>query len=310
MQQENNKNVALTLGTAMWGWTVSEATAFALLDAFYAAGFRQVDTATNYPINKIPEDFRRAENMLQEWIKTHGVQDLEITAKIGSINNLRSPEHNLCKSFILLNLDEYRFKFGNNLAMLMVHWDNRDDEGAIREMLEALDVARQHGLQVGLSGIRHPEYYVKLNKIFQFDFYIQIKHNLLKSDYQHYALFHGKRCFITYGINAGGIKLNVEEYHAGSSLQVRGGNTAEEHPIAMPLRQILTKANQKQNRPKLLNMNHFGMLYAYYSPDVASILIGPSKPEQLVDTLEFHQYLQQFDYSDVFNQIKKLKVSF
>jgi aryl-alcohol dehydrogenase-like predicted oxidoreductase len=51
--------VQLLLGTAMWGWTVSRPTCFDLLDTFYAAGFRQVDAAVNYPINKNPDDSER-----------------------------------------------------------------------------------------------------------------------------------------------------------------------------------------------------------------------------------------------------------
>ena len=59
----------LILGTAMWGWTTSPAMAMTLLDQFYAAGGRAVDTATNYPINKNPGDFRQAERMLADWIR-------------------------------------------------------------------------------------------------------------------------------------------------------------------------------------------------------------------------------------------------
>lgn len=303
MKQENQE--ALTLGTAMWGWTVPEKTCFQLLDRFYESGFRQIDTATNYPINKRPEDFRKAESILLKWIKAHKIKDLKVIVKIGSINNMRSPEHNLSKSFILMNLDEYRFKFDPNLAMLMIHWDNRHNIGEIRQTLEGFENIRVHNLQTGLSGIRHPKLYAQLNEVFQFDFYIQIKHNLLQSDYHKYQVFHGKRRFITYGINAGGIKLDPEDYRTDSSLRARGGDIAAEHPLAAPLQQILIQANQVLDRPKLSTMNHFGMIYSYYSPDVASILIGPSKPEQLEDTLEFFEQLQRYDYTDVFSSLKK-----
>ena len=62
----------LVLGTAMWGWTVDKVTAFQLLDAWYAAGQRKVDTATNYPIDRVPEHFRLAEQILAEWIRANG----------------------------------------------------------------------------------------------------------------------------------------------------------------------------------------------------------------------------------------------
>ncbi len=296
----------LLLGTAMWGWTVTPDMAFALLDQFYAAGFRWIDTATNYPINKRPEDFRRAENILLDWIKVREVSDLQIIVKIGSLNNLRSPEHNLSQSFLLMNLDDYRFRFGSNLAMLMVHWDNRDQPTEIRATFEAFQAFRAQGLGIGLSGIRHPELYAQLNEEFKFDFQIQIKHNLLQSDYQKYTAFHKQKRFLAYGINAGGIKLNPNEYQPSSSLQARGGDTSIAHPMAAPLRQILHEANRHVSRPPLLSMNHLGMLFAWYSPDMAGIIAGPSTTTQLQDTINFYNNLLQFDYNDVFEQLQRI----
>lgn len=293
----------------MWGWTIPEHRCFELLDAFYVAGFRQIDTATNYPINKRPKDFRRAETILKNWTDAHGVNDLDIIVKAGSINNLRSPEHNLSKSFLLMNLDDYRAKFRSNLHMLMVHWDNRDDANTIRQSLEALDEARKLGLKIGLSGIRHPDIYADLNRQFQFDFYIQFKHNLLQSDYERYHPFHGNRRFIAYGINAGGIKLNTDAYHADSSLSARGGDITREPPAAAPLRAIIAEANETTDRPAIESMNHCGMIFAYHSPDVAGILVGPSKVSQLEDTLNFYRHLHQFDFQNVYQKMSVLAES-
>ncbi len=301
-------NSSLTLGTAMWGWTMPKETCFEVLNHYYECGFRQIDTATNYPINKQPEDFRKSETILQEWIHTHGVQDLQNIVKIGSVNNLRSPEHNLNKSFILMNLDDYHHKYGANFNMLMIHWDNRDEEPAIRETLEALEEARKLGMKIGLSGIKYPAIYQKLNSEFQFDFHIQFKHNLLQSDYDRYAVFHGRQRFTTYGINASGLKLETAAYREDSSLKARGGNVDTIHPITVSLQQILAEANQTTNRPKLSTMNHLGMLYAYYSPDVESILIGPSKLSQLQDSLDFFEHLQHFDYTDVYHHLRKISL--
>lgn len=306
MKQEDHKVIDLTLGSAMWGWTIPEKRCFELLDAFYAAGFRQIDTATNYPINKIPKDFRKSEIILQNWIKTNGIRDLAVTVKVGSINNLRTPDQNLSKSFLLINLDDYRALYGENFDMLMLHWDNRDYVAEIQQTLEALDETRKLGVHVGLSGIRYPELYADLNKNFQLDFYIQCKHNLLQSDYERYKPFHGSRRFITYGINAGGIKLNADEYSTTSSLQARGGNVEGMHPIVAPLRQIIAEANQVNNRPAINNMNQCGMIFAYYAPDVSSILTGPSSVEQLENTIDFFEKMHQFDYKNFYQQLQKI----
>ena len=297
----------LYLGTAMWGWTITPDRCFSLLDQYYQAGFREIDGATNYPINKQKEDFRKSEQILQDWIRANGVQDLRVMMKVGSLNNMRSPEHNLQKSFILMCLDEYTNAFGDNLDTLMIHWDNREREEETRETMEALNIAVQQGLKVGLSGIRHPRFYESLNREFKLDFTIQIKHNLLHSDYNRYLGFQGKPRFITYGINGGGIKLNVEEYTDQSSLKTRGGNTEEAHPISKDLLQVIQKENEKGDKPAITNFNHCGMTFAYHSPDILGMLIGPSSADQLQDSISFHQHLGQYDYSAFFQKLKEIR---
>ena len=303
---ENAPYPTLALGTALWGWSTLRPACHDLLSRFYQSGLREIDGATNYPINKQPEDFRLAEAILLEWIQAHGVQDLKLTMKVGSLDNLRSPEHNLSKSFLLMMLDEYRQRFGDNLHTFMIHWDNRADEGPIRESLEALDYARQLGLQIGLSGIRHPELYARLDQEFQFDFRIQIKHNILQSDYGRYAAFHGRQRFTAYGINAGGLKLAAQDYHEGSSLRVRGGDTQQEQPMVPRLRQAIARANLSHNRPAINSFNHCGMAFAFHSPDVEGILLGPSKLSQLEDSLAFYGHLKTGAYADLYQSLKEL----
>ncbi len=272
----------LLLGTALWGWTIDKNTAFALLDEFYAAGYREIDAAVNYPINKNPADFRASERILLEWIAAHHIHDLKVVMKIGSLDNLYSPDTNLTKSFLLLNLDDYRFRLGSNLDTFMIHWDNRADAASIENTLEALAEARRAGLRIGLSGIRHPQVYALLNEkpAFQFDFRIEIKHNVLHSDYARYAAFHGHRRFLAYGIHAGGLKLNPETYRDNSSLKVRGGQTHVLPPVAEKIRQWI------QEDPAAPDFHHLAMLYAAYSPDVEGIIIGPSSVEQLRQSLQ------------------------
>lgn len=299
---------AIFLGTAMWGWTTSRETAFSLLDAFYTAGGRQVDAATNYPINKIPTDFRKAEGILREWIQTQGIHDLKIMMKVGSVNNMRTPEHNLRKSFLMMCLDEYRGMLGSNLDTFMIHWDNREDEAEIRDTLEALVLARQQGLRVGLSGIRYPDRYAKLNLDYALDFCIQIKLNLLQNDYARYRDFHGTQRFIAYGMNAGGIKLAPEDYRPDASLSARGGDPLQEPSLVQDLRQWLATLPTNSRRPNPSLMNHLGMLYAWYHPDVAGLLLGPSRLEQLHDSLYWAEQLRTQDYSDLYHQLRALAI--
>ncbi len=300
----NSAIPTIILGSAMWGWTVPKSTVFELLDEWYAVGFREVDAATNYPIDKDPEHFRLSEKILLEWLNTHGVNDLQVMMKVGSVNNLRSPDHVLTRSFVLMMLDEYLYLLGKNLGTFMVHWDNREEESAIRDTLEGLEEARRRGLQVGLSGILHPEIYAGLNQEFQFDFRIQLKHNVLQSDYAKYAPFHGQRRFIAYGINAGGLKLDGN-YSSGSTLVARGANLAAMEEAAGRLRNLRDAANLVSGRQPLREAFQFGMIYSFYHPDFQGILVGASSKMQLKEAVDFYRTLIETDYGDVFQTLAK-----
>ncbi len=292
------------LGTAMWGWTTEKAVCFTLLDEFYARGFRRVDAATNYPINKQVADFRKAENILLEWIKTNGVNDLEVMMKVGSVNNLRTPEVILNKSFLLLSLDDYKGKFGHNLHNLTIHWDNRKAEAEILDTFDFLGIAHKEGLRLGLSGIRYPEIYARVNEQFAFDFDIQIKHNLLHSDYDRYKDFHGKRRFLAYGMNAGGIKLEQQFYTPSASLKARGwdGHSFE---IVPKLKELLKHYNKDNARP-FTRFYECGLLFAMQHPEINGVLIGTSRLEQLQKTLDLMEEISSHDFSILYDSLVEL----
>ena len=284
----------------MWGWNTSRKTAFALLDQWYGAGFRQVDAATNYPIDKNPDHFRLSEKILLEWIKVNNISDLRIIMKIGSVNNLFSPEHILTPSFILMMLDEYQHLFGQNLDTLMVHWDNRHEKEPVLETLEALSVANRKGLKPGLSGIKYPAVYFELNKKTRLDFRIQIKHNVLHSDYARYAPFHGRRRFIAYGINAGGLKLDARQYSPHGTLKTRGGNVENQSPVLKKIKNKIEEFNAKSGLPPVTQFYQTGLINAFYKKYMESIIVGAANEQQLADNIAFYHLLQKADYSGLF----------
>jgi aryl-alcohol dehydrogenase-like predicted oxidoreductase len=288
----------LLLGTAQWGWTMTPKQAFDVLDVFYESGFRQIDCATNYPINKIENDFRQAEKIISTWLKINGVKDLKVMIKIGSLNNLRTPDCNLTPSFLLMSLEYYRSFFQENLDTLMLHWDNREDEIAVRASFESLQAIHNQGFSVGISGIKNPDLYAAINADYDFDFYIQIKHNILQSDYERYIPFHRKARFIAYGINAGGVKLDVSAYGENSVLAIRGGDLNNNNEKLKAVNDILAKANKNKNRPPISEFFQLGMFHVANS-GIESCLVAPSNPSQWKTTLEFYQTLQQFDYQDI-----------
>lgn len=296
----------LLLGTAMWGDKVYTSQAFELLTYFYEMGYRRVDTATNYPINKNPKDFRAAERVIKTWIKAHGVYDLRIICKIGSINNLFTSEHNLSKSFILMNAEMYLDFFQENAATLMLHWDNRSDENAIRESYEALAIAQQMGWNLGLSGIKNPNVHKDVNATFDFDFLIEMKHNPFEHSLAHYAPFHSsKRRFIAYGTTGGGIKLD-ENYTSDSSLVLRNKLNILNKENIKKVKTILEKINKNTTRKRINEMYQLGLIYAYYEQQMNGIILGCSNLEQLQNSMSFYAYLSEQDYTDVFTNLKNI----
>lgn len=292
----------LMLGTAMWGWTVDKTRAFQLLDAWYATGKRRVDTATNYPIDRNADHFRLAENMLADWISANGVNDLQVNVKVGSLNNLYTPDHLLTQSFLLMMLDEYQCLFGDNLHTFMIHWDHRGDKSQVEETFRALEEVKRKGYRLGLSGIRHPEIYASLNTEFQFDFDIQLKHNVIQSDAARYSTWFPQRCFYAYGINAGGLKLEAT-YGDQSSLKARGADPEKFSATLDRLRDVIAQANKTKDRPPLHAMYQIGLIYAAYHPQMKGILVGPSKVQHLESTLDFFRSLRQYNYRDVYEAL-------
>lgn len=292
------------LGTSMWGWTISKTTAFQLLDFFYANGQRQVDTATNYPINKNSADWRKSENILAEWLNAHGIADMKIWSKVGSLDNQMSPHHNLTPSFLYLAQDYYQNLFKSNLHTIGIHWDNRTDQKAIEATFTALSKINKDGLHIGCSGVQQPELYVAINKNYDLKFRIQLKNNLLQSDYHRYAPFHNNGSeWIAYGINAGGLKLATNRYRTQSYLKTRGGDPLQIHPIIPKIQTILAQTNQHIDRPPLITFHEVSLLYNYYQKGINGVLLGASSKEQLENSLEFINRLKQVNYRDVYKNI-------
>ncbi len=250
-----------------------------MLDQWYAAGYRHVDTATNYPLNGYPADWRRSEQILAEWLRANGIRDLAIMVKVGSLSNERSPENNLSPSFLQLNAAEYTGLFGTNLQGLMLHWDNRTDREAIATTLAALRaIGGEYGLRAGLSGIKHPEVYREVLADYPgWCLPLECKHNIFQSGLTHYAPLRDHTEVWVYGLNGGGVKLD-DRYRKDASLRVRGGQ-APADALRERLQAWFAQGDDTTFWPR--TMNELGLLYAHYDNRVAGLLLGPSGPEQL-----------------------------
>lgn len=271
----------LILGTALWGWSVNRETAFALLDAFYSRGFRWVDTAANYPIDKNQDHLGLAEKFLAQWLAAHGVRDLRVVAKIGSVSNDGGPAADLSPARIERLALRYHSLFEGNLAFLSVHWDNRDKPEDIAATLEALSQAGGSSV-IGLSGILHPEVYAGEGRRLKLRFITQAKHNVFVSDLPRYAPLAQLSSFWVYGLNCGGLGFSPggEAFSSMSLRQVK-------NPLAGAVRDSLLRFSgsaEKEYGIALGSFNRLGMAFAYGSPGVDGLIIGPSKVSQFEES--------------------------
>lgn len=300
---------SLILGTAQWGWSIPRETAFLLLDAWLKAGYSEVDAATNYPINQNPADFRAAEKILAEYCQAHGLSNqLKIIVKVGSMDNMRSPEHNLSPSFLMMMTDEYRRILGENLHGIMLHWDNRDDREAVEQTLQTLFSLQAQGIQPGLSGIKHPEVHADVNEQFKMNFSIEVKHNIFTSDLSRYKPFTeksiGKHRFLAYGLSAGGLKFG-QFTKTNGTFELRGGDRAAFEPRLAQVEALLPDLNLAFVRPPIVTMQQLGMIYALGHPQIGGAIIGPRSLPQLQEAIEWHLNTDIFDYQDVIKVLSK-----
>ena len=294
---------SLILGTAQWGWGTSQEAAFQLLETWLKAGLKEIDAATNYPINRNPADFRASENILKAFIDAHGLKnELAITMKVGSMDNMRGPDINLSPSFILMMAEEYSRLFGANLSGIMLHWDNRDDAAAIGDTLKALFSLQKSGFTAGLSGIKHPEIYAAANEKYHLSFDIEVKHNVFVSDLSRYRPLTNdntiRHRLLAYGINAGGVKLSGQ-YTDNSTFSLRGGNHETYAARIAEIEAALPKFNTATVRPPVITMNQLGLLYALVNPAIDGVLIGAKTPAQIAEATEIRENVQMFDYQDI-----------
>lgn len=131
-----------------------------VLDNFVENGGLYIDCATNYPINKNIKDYGLALLWIEEWIKINN-KKLFIIVKIGSVDNLGTPNFDIsCKKISTVS-KELLDTFENSLGCISVHWDNRienKDFKLVQETVVALkEIKEKNNLSIGLSGIKNPK---------------------------------------------------------------------------------------------------------------------------------------------------------
>lgn len=201
-------NKDIVLGTAMWGWNVAQKDAWAVLDQFAENGFYFVDTASNYPIDNISNHFGLAIDWLKQW--THSNPNvLKVMVKIGALDNSGSCANNLTPNYLKSETERLKNMFGESLWGVTIHWDKRNDFESIKGTVDILNDFKSQGLQIGLSGITHPNLYLEAGLLTDSPIYAQVKENFLSSQgRKSYNCFAKNVKFWCYGINHAGYSMN------------------------------------------------------------------------------------------------------
>ncbi|MBC3451317.1 aldo/keto reductase [Pseudomonas mosselii] len=295
MTKVDRARKTLVLGTALWGWGLEEQEAYRLLDAFVEQGGRLIDTATNYPINKCPSNFGLAIRWIEHWLNVNGHSELSVIAKIGAVDNTGTPNCDLSPANISATGSELRERLGNALYCLSVHWDNRggdaQDVKAIEQTLTAMLALQHQGLELGLSGIKHPQLYRDCCPAMAANWLIQVKENVVtRAARAAYAAAFPDARYLAYGINLGGIK-NTPATGTGSA-ELR--NIVHPSALINTLSAFLEADHGLDPRPA--TMNELALAFTYANPALCGAIIGPRNTEQLTHTMTYWASLnQRFD---------------
>lgn len=301
-------NKKLVLGTALWGWGIDRREAYQLLEHFLQSGGNIVDTATNYPINKQKEDFGLAVSWMADWVQQHGDTNLALIVKIGSRDNMGSPDVNLTPANIERAANTLKSQFGNALSCISIHWDNRADEDhqrvAIAQTVDAMSKLEQAGFSIGLSGIKYPELYFKADPTLAEKWIIQVKENFMtRAAREAYQTWFPKAKYLAYGINLGGLKIEAPK--TNSSIDLRQINIPP--LLTERLGHFLDSDHRFEPRP--MTLNELALASSYVNPALSGVVIGPRNLEQLKNTLAYWKALEEHANKSIglqiFNQLPK-----
>lgn len=292
----------LVLGTALWGWGVNRNEAYELLESFFENGGTIVDTSTNYPINKCKKDFGIVIKWLADWKALYESSKFSLIVKIGSMDNMGSPNFDLSPQNIISTTNSLRDKFGDSLSCISIHWDNRgggiNDNCLIDKTVDAMTRLESSGLAIGMSGIRFPELYYKANPVLSDKWIIQVKENFVTSSAREaYQDFFPLAKYLAYGINLGGLKIGP----------LRNDSSIKLREISVPLslvEKLSTFISSNHGlQPSPNSLNELALIASYVNPSLSGVIIGPRNVKQLMSTIDYWRKLALCD-----NHLKNFEI--
>lgn len=272
----------------MWGWSVNEDMAFSILDCFYSHGYRHIDTANNYPLNGIKNDYHKSAMFISKWCKSRSVNDLKITYKIGSLFNSYSNENDLSPPFLSDQINRAIEIFAENLHIAMIHWDNRNNLNLIKRTIEFLnDYLIKNSLMFGISGIKNIDIYrIILSDMKISEVNIQSKHNFLYSDLNNYSCFSKINSKLWgYGISVGGLKLYSDDYNNNSYVSLTRENNYHKNTLTKNIEILLRDIIDSHD--SINSLYHIATIFSEKEDRLHGYIVAPTNLKQMQDILNF-----------------------
>jgi aryl-alcohol dehydrogenase-like predicted oxidoreductase len=136
--------IPLCLGGNVFGWTADENTSFAVLDKFYEAGGRMVDTAQGYSVWVEGHQGGESEAVIGKWLEARGVRsEMKIATKTGMFGKPGDLEPGKVAEELEKSLDRLRTDYVD------LYYAHRDEEQTPLE-----DVARGFDALVKAGKVR------------------------------------------------------------------------------------------------------------------------------------------------------------
>ena len=133
--------IPLVLGGNVFGWTAKGDKAFAILDAFYEAGGRMIDTADVYSAWIEGHKGGESERVIGEWLESRGVRaDMRIHTKTGMLGGVELYEPARVRQSLDASFERLRTDY---IDLYYAHIDY--EELAPEAIVEAFDGAMQTG---------------------------------------------------------------------------------------------------------------------------------------------------------------------
>ena len=146
----------LGLGTMQWGWTADEATSWAIMDAFVAAGGNFLDTADIYSNWVAGNQGGVSEEIIGRWVKARGKRhEVVLATKVRGRMWAGPNGEGLSRSHLIKACeDSLRRLQTDYIDLYQTHWF--DAETPVEETMAALDTLVQQGKVRYVGCSNHP----------------------------------------------------------------------------------------------------------------------------------------------------------